>query len=101
MRTDSGRPGDVRTNALWGRRRESRSNALWGKGKRGAVTLMALVAVLAVPMAGVASSSDDQVSAVVPASLINNAQANPDQTFDVIVQGRGKIKSNDVGKEVQ
>src|SRR5919197_2531878 len=101
MRTDSGRPEGVRGNALWGRRGESRSNALWGKGKRGAVALMALVAVLAVPMAGIASSNDDQVSAVVPKFLINDALANPAKTFDVIVQGRGKIKSSDVGQEVR
>jgi serine protease AprX len=65
------------------------------------VALMALVAVLAVPMAGVASSTDDQVSAVVPKFLINDALANPAKTFDVIVQGRGKIKSSDVGQEVR
>src|SRR5918911_119372 len=100
MRTDSGRPRDVRSNALWGRRGESRSNALWGKGKRGALVLTALVAVLAVPMAG-ASTSDDQVSAMVPTKLLTDAVANPLKTFDVVVQGRGKIKSADVANTVR
>src|SRR5919199_5674380 len=101
MRTDPSFHGESRSSALWGRRGESRSSALWGRGGRGAVTLLALALVFVIPVAGSASSgSSGKDSAVVPASLLAQAAANPTKNFDVIVQGvRGK-SSADVAKDV-
>src|SRR5436190_4392252 len=86
MRQDRTLRGDVRGNALWGRRGESRSNALWGSGKRG-IVLTALAAMLVVPMASSAAPGVPGKSAVVPQSLLAQAAANPTKQFDVIVQG--------------
>jgi serine protease AprX len=86
MRQDRTLRGDVRGNALWGRRGESRSNALWGSGKRG-IVLTALAAMLIVPMASSAAPGVPGKSAIVPTSLLAQAAANPLQQFDVIVQG--------------
>src|ERR671932_1882006 len=86
MRQDRSLRGDVRGNALWGRRGESRSNALWGSGKRG-IVLTALAAMLVVPVAGSAALGVPNSSAVVPKSLLAQATANPAQQFNVIVQG--------------
>src|SRR4051794_6785252 len=101
MRHDRSLRGGIRANALWGRRGESRSNALWGSGKRGMI-MLALAAMLIVPMAGSASSGDDKgTSALVPTSLLAKAAANPLQMFDVVVQGDKKSSSSDVAKETQ
>src|SRR3954451_4184787 len=101
MRHDRSLRGGIRANALWGRCGESRSNALWGSGKRGMI-MLALAAMLIVPMAGSASSGDDKgTSALVPTSLLAKAAANPLQMFDVIVQGDKKSSSADVAKETQ
>src|SRR3954468_10260845 len=100
MRHDRNLRGGVRANALWGRRGESRSNALWGSGKRG-MLMLALVAMLIVPMASNASSSDSgKALAFVPDSLLAEAAASPLQQFDVIVQGTRDRSVNDTGKEV-
>jgi serine protease AprX len=98
MRQDRTLRGDVRGNALWGRRGESRSNALWGSGKRG-IVVTALAAMLVVPVAGSAAPSKSPNTAVVPASLLAQAAANPTQQFDVIVQGDKDSKG--AQKEVQ
>src|SRR5919199_907882 len=98
MRQDRTLRGDVRGNALWGRRGESRSNALWGSGKRG-IVLTALAAMLVVPMAGSAALGVPGNSAVVPKSLIAAATANPTKQFNVIVQGDTGSKA--VGDDVQ
>jgi serine protease AprX len=86
MRQDRTLRGDVRGNALWGRRGESRSNALWGSGKRG-IVLTALAAMLIVPVAGSAALDIPGGSAIVPKSLLAQAAANPTKQFNVIVQG--------------
>src|SRR5919109_5130098 len=95
MRQDRTLRGDVRGNALWGRRGESRSNALWGSGKRG-IVLTALAAMLVVPMASSAAPAVADGSAIVPKSLLTQAAANPLKQFDVIVQGdRGSKGAQD------
>jgi serine protease AprX len=99
MRHDRSLRRGIRANALWGRRGESRSNALWGSGKRGMITL-ALAAMLVVPMASSASSSDGKASAFVPDSLLVEAAASPLKQFDVIVQGTRDRSVQDTGKEV-
>ena len=100
MRHDRNLRGGIRANALWGRRGESRSNALWGSGKRGMI-MLALAAMLIVPMASSASSTDSgKALAFVPDSLLAEAAANPLKDFDVIVQGTRDRSANDTGKEV-
>jgi serine protease AprX len=102
MRQDRSIRTGVRANALWGRRGESRSNALWGSGKRG-MLMLALAAMLVVPVAGSASSISSgpgSGSAVVPNSLLAAAAANPLKEFDVIVQGTKDRSVSDTGKEV-
>src|SRR5439155_10746357 len=89
MRQDRSIRRGVRANALWGRRGESRSNALWGSGKRGMI-MLALAAMLVVPVAGSASSINSgpgKTSAFVPDNLLAEAAASPLQEFDVNVQG--------------
>src|SRR5713226_7781756 len=96
----------TRSNALWGsngRGGEHRSNALWGRGGRKAVlVLVTLAAVISLPAAAVAGGGNrgDQNGAVVPANLIAQAQANPDQVFHVIVQGTKGNKSDAVAQDV-
>jgi len=102
MRQDRSFRRGVRANALWGRRGESRSNALWGSGKRGMI-MLALAAMLVVPVAGSASSTKSDPGAggaVVPSGLLAQAAANPLQMFDVIVQGDKSSKSADVSAAV-
>ena len=58
MRQDGTLHKDVRANALWGRRGESRSNALWGRSGKRTLVLLALAAMLVVPVAGSAAPGD-------------------------------------------
>ena len=104
MRHDRSIRRGVRANALWGRRGESRSNALWGSGKRGMI-MLALAAMLVVPVAGSASSINsgpgNAKGALVPNSLLAQATANPLQMFDVVVQGDKGTASAGVADEVR
>jgi hypothetical protein len=99
MRQVSGTRGTLRGSALWGKPKgESRCSALWGKPGRGFV-LMALVVALAAPVAATAGSSGRSVQAaraLVPASLLEDAQAHPAKVFSVIVQGSRGTKSSAV-----
>ena len=91
MRNGEHRHG-VRASALWGsgkRGTGSRSNALWGSGKRRTALLATLALVALVPLAATASPATAGASAYVTPTLLSAAQANPNNTFDVIVQGKG------------
>ncbi len=79
-------PGEARSSALWGKGTggQSRGSALWGRGGRSGIALLALVVSVVIPAAGIAGGNQH---AAVPADLMAAAQANPDATFDVIVQG--------------
>ena len=94
----------TRSSALWGRgsKGESRSSALWGRrGGRSAIAFASLVAVLALPVAGLADNGGSaSANAVVPSALLAAAQANPDQQFNVIVQGDKTLRSHDVANAV-
>jgi serine protease AprX len=104
MRKQSGSILGTRASALWGnsgRGGDHRSNALWGSGGgRSAVLLLvaALAVVISLPAAAVAGGNEK--GAVVPSTLIAAAQANPDQTFHVIVQGTKGSKSDAVAQDV-
>jgi serine protease AprX len=103
MRQVSGTRGTLRGSALWGKPKgESRSSALWGKPGRG-FAVMALVVALAAPVAATAGSNGRSVKnqgAIVPASLMAEAQAHPNQLFSVIVQGKHGTKSSSVASAV-
>jgi len=103
MRQVSGTRGTLRGSALWGKPKgESRSSALWGKPGRGFV-VMALFVALAAPVAATAGSNGRSVQgnyAIVPASLMAEAQAHPSQIFSVIVQGKNGTKSSSVANAV-
>src|SRR6187397_19683 len=103
MRQVNGTRGNLRGSALWGKPKgESRSSALWGKPGRG-FAILALVAALAAPVAATAGSSGRSVQAaraLVPASLMEDAQAHPTKVFSVIVQGSRGTKSSAVAGAV-
>jgi serine protease AprX len=103
MRQVSGTRGTLRGSALWGKPKgESRSSALWGKPGRGFV-VMALFVALAAPVAATAGSNGRSFQgkyAIVPASLMAEAQAHPTQIFSVIVQGKNGTKSSSVANAV-
>jgi serine protease AprX len=103
MRQVNGTRGNLRGSALWGKPKgESRSSALWGKPGRG-FAILALVAALAAPVAATAGSSARSVQAaraLVPASLLSEAEAHPSQVFSVIVQGSRGTKSKAVAGAV-
>ena len=68
--------------------RTTRSNALWGKGGRRSAFVLALCAVSAFVACGAGSAAAAaKTAAFVPSSLMQQAQAGPDQMFDVIVRG--------------
>src|SRR6476469_1211710 len=100
-----------RSNALWGRgsRGESRSNALWGRGgRRAGVAVAALTVLLAMATGATAAGSDNgssgssggNLKAYVPITLRDSITQNPDQTFDVIVQGQKNGNSNGLYKKL-
>jgi serine protease AprX len=103
MRQVNGTRGSLRGSALWGKPKgESRSSALWGKPGRG-FAILALVAALAAPVAATAGESSRSVQAaraLVPASLMEDAQAHPTKVFSVIVQGSRGTKSSAVAGAV-
>jgi serine protease AprX len=94
---------DTRQSALWGKPKgETRSSALWGKPGRG-LAFFAIVAALAAPVAATAGSHDRSAhnsGALVPASLMAEAQAHPNQLFSVIVQGKPGAKTSFVADTV-
>ena len=91
--------GEARSSALWGRGgREVRSSALWGRGGRSSIALLALVVSVVIPASGIASDGPD---ASVPAELLAAAKANPDATFNVIVQGRREEQSDRTTEEIK
>jgi serine protease AprX len=63
-----------------------------------AALLVALVA-LVLPVSAMADGTSTAITAFVPPTLLEAAQASPDKTFDVIVQGANK-KSDDVAADV-
>jgi serine protease AprX len=103
MRQVNGTRGSRRGSALWGKPKgECRSSALWGKPGRG-FAILALVAALAAPVAATASSngrSAPKARALVPASLMAAAEANPNNVFSVIIQGSQGTKSSAVATTV-
>ncbi len=92
MRINGGNRGETRSSALWGtgnRGGESRSNALWGKGGRGALTALAAMLAISVPLAASSPGGkyklDLEHSYLAPV-LAQRAKNNPNAMVSVIVQ---------------
>jgi serine protease AprX len=104
MRPVGGTKGDLRGSALWGKKTkgEARSSALWGRPGRRAAVLLAVVGVLAAPVAAPASNGKSTSSgALVPDALLARAQAQPGGKFRVIVQAKPGKSSTYVGSIVK
>lgn len=92
MRMNGGNRGETRSSALWGtgnRGGESRSNALWGKGGRGALTALAAMLAISVPLASSAVSGKGKHEAqktYVSPILKKRAGTNPNSAVSVIIQ---------------
>jgi len=88
MRHDRGSSGDLRWSALWGKpsKGETRSSALWGKGGRGFLATLVVALALSAP-AALASGGGSEYTAFTTPGLLGAAQANPNATFQVIVEG--------------
>ena len=93
-------PGEARSSALWGKGTggQSRGSALWGRGGRSGIALLALVVSVVIPAAGIAGQP--QHAALVPSALLAQAEASPNKTFDVIVQGGNGRSADDVAGDV-
>ncbi len=100
----------TRHSALWGtggkRGDGSRSSALWGKGGRTALVLGALTcAAMLVPFGAAAGpgpkpKGSGASNVYVTDTLLQQAQANPHATFNVIVQGDGNKSADRVAQLV-
>ena len=106
MRPVSGTKGNLRASALWGKKTkgEARSSALWGKPGRSMAAFLAIITVLAAPVAAPAKDGPGHNSspgALVPDGLFARAQANPDKLFPVIVQAKAGKSSTYVANLVQ
>src|SRR5436190_362818 len=110
MRTERAfRKEGIRLSALWGRgsKSGSRSSALWGRrGGRAGIAVASLAVALALPVQGFAKSNglhDGLASALggktayVSGDLLARAKANPNQQFNVIIQGDSWLNSKLVG----
>jgi serine protease AprX len=107
MRLNGSSKGDTRSSALWGKpaKGSTRSSALWGKGGRGVALTLLLAVVLGAPMAAGAGRSsnthDLRVRAYLSPGLLEKAQASPNATFDVIVQGSRGETTTEVATDVR
>jgi serine protease AprX len=104
MRPVSGTKGNLRASALWGKKTkgEARSSALWGKPGRGFTALLAIITVLAAPVAApAASGSGPSSGALVPDGLMARAHAHPASVYRVIVQAKPGKRSRYVASVVQ
>jgi serine protease AprX len=104
MRQVSGMKGNLRASALWGKKTkgEARSSALWGKPGRGFTALLAIITVLAAPVAApAANGSDPSSGTLVPDGLMARAQSHPTSVFRVIVQAKPGKSSRYVASLVQ
>ena len=101
MRITGGNRGETRSSALWGtgnRGGESRSNALWGKGGRGALTALAAMLAISVPLAASAGSHGRRAHETlvkktwISPGLLRSANRHPNKYVRVIIQSTtGKV----------
>jgi serine protease AprX len=103
VRMNGGNRGETRSSALWGtgnRGGESRSSALWGKGGRGAITALAAMLAISVPLASSAgklkharlSGHASPKQTWISPGLLRGAKRHPNQYVRVIIQStNGRI----------
>jgi serine protease AprX len=107
MRLNGSSTRETRSSASWGKpaKGETRSSALWGKSGRGlALTLLVAVALGAPMAAGAGRSSnphDLEVRAYLSPGLPEKAQASPNATFDVIIEGSRGETTAEVAADVR
>jgi serine protease AprX len=77
-----------------------RGNALWGGGKRWSVLAALTVSALAVLAGQVTPATASGGDAYLSPGLLEEAEANPEQLFDVIVQAERGRKTADAADEV-
>jgi serine protease AprX len=106
MRLNGSSNGSTRSSALWGKpsKGETRSSALWGKGGRGSIVALVIALALAMPLAAVAGSSsknpDKDIKAYLSPGLLDAVKADPNATYDVIVQASRGDTTSEVADEV-
>jgi serine protease AprX len=106
VRMNGGNRGETRSSALWGtgnRGGESRSNALWGKGGRGAITALAAMLAISVPLASSAGSKGRRAHEVsakktwISPGLLRGANRHPGKLVRVIIQSTSGSVANALG----
>jgi serine protease AprX len=106
VRINGGNRGETRSSALWGtgnRGGESRSNALWGKGGRGALTALAAMLAISVPLAASAGSKDRRAHQAaakktwISPGLLRGANRHPGKLVRVIIQSTSGSVANALG----
>ena len=85
-------------------RLDERGSALWGTGSRGGDPrarrlTVALAAVAALALFPAVALAGNDKNAFVPKTLLAHAQASPNSTFQVIVQGRPGQNSASIAKD--
>jgi serine protease AprX len=106
VRMNGGNRGETRSSALWGtgnRGGESRSNALWGKGGRGAITALAAMLAISVPLASSAGSNGRRAHQAsvkktwISPGLLRGANRHPGKLVHVIIQSTSGSVANALG----
>ncbi len=98
---------ETRSSALWGKpaKGETRSSALWGKGGRGVMLTLLVAVLLGAPIAAggqrSSQSHDMEIRAYLSPGLLEKAQAAPNRTFDVIVEGSRGETAGEVASDVR
>ena len=88
---DTGTPGQMRGNALWG----------GGKGSLPAALTAVMLVLLALGAGRVQASDGAKVDLYVSPGLLDEAKASPNALFDVIVQAKRGEKASDVASAVR
>ena len=100
MSMNGGNRGETRSSALWGtgnRGGESRSNALWGKGGRGALTALAAMLAISVPLAASSPGGKGKLNlkhTYIAPVLAKRAKSNPNSPVSIIVQSDTSFDSS-------
>ena len=81
---------------------DERTNALWGSGKKFALTIATFVIALTALAGGNVGRADAaRQAAYASPGLLNEAAANPQQLFDVIVQAAAHGTTDAVASKVE
>ena len=86
MRPVSGTKGNLRGSALWGKKTkgEARSSALWGKPGRNIAAFLAIITVLAAPVAAPAKNGPGHGQGSQPAFAPSELASAPLRSFHAV-----------------